>query len=232
MPSNWSKGLTKYTSPSVLKISETMKRKKIDNFKEWRERMKEEGRIKSVYPGFNKNGDLAELIGLILGDGHIGVFPRSEVLVISFNSKNTEQINRYAKIVEKVFKKRPAVSKVSGKNCITIKLYEKNISKRLNIPTGSRKKVKNKAPKWILSNEDYIVRYLRGLYEAEGSRNIHKPTSTYKLVFCNRNKSLLDIVFSLLEKMGFHPHRSTDKIQISKRKEFFELGKLLQFRKY
>lgn len=195
MPSNWSKGLTKYTCPALLKTSETMKRKKIDNFKDWRERMIREGKIKTIYPSFKKNGDLAELLGLILGDGHIGVFPRSEVLVISFNSKNVEQINRYARIVEKTFKKRPTVSKVSGKNCIIIKLYEKNISKRLNIPTGARKEVENKIPIWILSNRNYIVRYLRGLYEAEGSRNIHKPTSTYKLIFSNKNKSLLNIVF-------------------------------------
>ena len=232
MPSNWSKGLTKYTSLSVLKISETMKRKNIDNFKEWRERMKKEGKIKTTYSSFEKNGDLAELVGLILGDGHIGVFPRSEVLVISFNSKNIEQINRYAHIVEKIFKKRPTISKVSGKNCIIVKLYEKNISKRLNIPTRSRKKVKNKVPKWILSDKNYVVRYLRGLYEAEGSRNIHKPTSTYKLIFCNRNESLLDTVFLLLRKLGFHPHKSPDKVQVSKREEFFKLEKLLQFRKY
>ncbi len=232
MPSNWNKGLTKYTSPAVLKISETMKRKKIDNFKKWREGMKKEGKIKTFYPSFEKNGDLAELLGLVLGDGHIGVFPRSEVLIISFNSKNTEQINRYVCMVEKIFKKTPAVSKVSGKNCIIIKLYEKNISKRLNIPTGSRKKVRNRIPVWILSNKDYIVRYLRGLYEAEGSRNIHKPTCTYKLIFCNKNKSLLNNVFYLLKRLGFNPHKSLYKIQISRREEFFELENLLQFRKY
>jgi len=232
MPSNWSNGLTKYTHPSVLKISETMKRRKIDNFKEWRERMKKEGKIKTVYPNFKKEKDLAELIGMVLGDGHIGVFPRSEALTIACNSKNTDLISRYAFLVEKIFKKRPSILKSGNINCVKIRLYEKHISKRLGVPTGSRKKLKILAPEWVLPNKNYVVRYLRGLYEAEGSANIHKPTCTYKFIFSNRNESLLNIVFLLLKRLGFHPHRSTDKIQISKREEFFKLKELLQFRKY
>ncbi len=194
--------------------------------------MIKEGRIKTAYSNFKKNGDLAELIGMVLGDGHIGVFPRSEVLIISCNSKNIDLINRYASLVEKIFEKSPSVSKSNGMNCVKIRIYEKHISKRLGIQTGSRKKLKIQVPKWILSNKNYVVRYLRGLYEAEGSANIHKPTCTYKLIFSNRNESLLNIVFSLLKRLGFHPHRSTDKIQISKREEFFKLKELLQFRKY
>jgi hypothetical protein len=46
MPSNWNKGQTKYNNLSVKKISDTMKLKKIDNFKFWRDKMKKEGKIK------------------------------------------------------------------------------------------------------------------------------------------------------------------------------------------
>ena len=49
MPSSWNKGQTKYTNISVKKISDTMKHKKIDNFKLWRDKMKIEGKIKSKY---------------------------------------------------------------------------------------------------------------------------------------------------------------------------------------
>ena len=35
MPSNWSKGQTKETNLSVRKISDTMKSRKLDNFKVW-----------------------------------------------------------------------------------------------------------------------------------------------------------------------------------------------------
>ncbi|MBI2108087.1 hypothetical protein HYT54_03085 [Candidatus Woesearchaeota archaeon] len=232
MSSNWSKGFTKETHPSVRKISETMKRRKIDNFCQWRKKMKRLGIIKSTYPPLKKNGDLAELIGVILGDGHIGKFPRTDVLMILSHGDALEFINRYAKLVEKIFDKKPTVSKRTNSNCTTITIYQKQISKRLGIPSGARKKKKIHVPRWILNNEDYILRYLRGLYEAEGCHCIHRPTSTYKFIFNNRNRSLLKNVHRLLIALGYRPNTSGYKVQISRKKEVEEIRKLLQFRKY
>ena len=42
-PAPWSTGHTKETHPSVAKISETFRSKKIDNFAAWRERARKEG---------------------------------------------------------------------------------------------------------------------------------------------------------------------------------------------
>ncbi|KKW30096.1 MAG: hypothetical protein UY74_C0052G0008, partial [Candidatus Kaiserbacteria bacterium GW2011_GWC2_52_8b] len=80
MRSSWSKGYTKETHPSVRKISETMKNRKIDNFAEWRKKAIRDGRIRVHFPRLPQNGDLAELIGVVLGDGHIEKFPRTERL--------------------------------------------------------------------------------------------------------------------------------------------------------
>src|SRR3989344_4145337 len=102
MPSNWAKGQTKHTNIFIKKISDTMKERKIDNFKVWRDRMKAEGKIKSEYLPFKKDGDLAELIGVVLGDGHICSYARTEELRIISNSNNPGFVDRYAKIAEKV----------------------------------------------------------------------------------------------------------------------------------
>jgi hypothetical protein len=75
-PPPWSKGYTKETHPGVLKVSETFKKKRLDNFKKWREKMKRLGKIRSNYPPLAQNGDLAELMGVVLGDGSIYKFPR------------------------------------------------------------------------------------------------------------------------------------------------------------
>lgn len=228
----WNRGLTKYTHPSVLKISETMKRRKINNFSKWMEKMKKLGKIKSAYPELPKNGDLAELIGVVLGDGHIGIFPRSESLLIFSNSNNPGFVKRYAALVERIFDKKPAVKKQFNANCIRISIYEKNISNRLNIPSGARKNRKIIIPKWISQNEEYIIRYLRGLYEAEGSLCIHKPTGTYKFLFSNLNTSMLDNVFLLLKKLGFHPHSDKRRVQISRKEEVYKFNDLIKFREY
>ncbi len=77
-----------------------------------------------------------------------------------------------------------------------------------------------------------MIRYLRGLYEAEGSVGIHKPTSTYKLFFTNNNGSLRKIVFDQLIRLGFYPHVSGSDVQLSRKAEVEQCIKLLRFRKY
>lgn len=232
MGSSWNKGFTKYTHPSVMKISCTMRKKRIDNFAHWRGQMKQLGKVKSEYPDFPKNGDFAELIGVVLGDGYIGIFPRTEILRIAGNSNNQGFIQRYASLVEKVFKKKPTVLKRKISNCIDITIYEKYISKRMGIPAGAKKHKTFAIPMWILQDTRYMVRYLRGLYEAEGSFCIHKPTYTYKLLFSNSNSSLLNNVYMSLQSLHFHPHRSKNKVQLSRKDEVYRCKNLIQFRKY
>jgi len=232
MPKGWAKGFTKETHPSILKISKTFKQKKLDNFAAWRKRAKVAGVIKSIYPQFKQDGDLAELIGVVLGDGNIGVFSRSERLVIAGNTSNEGFIRRYSNIIEIVFKKKPVLVRSRGANCTRISIYEKHISKRLGIPSGNKGKAIFIIPSWIKRRKQLLIRYLRGLYEAEGSFCVHKPTSTYKFLFKNTNPTLLKIVYEGMKTLGFHPHQSFQQVQISKKAEVYAAQNLLQFRQY
>jgi len=228
----WSRGQTKYTNSSVAKIAETFKRRKIDNFAVWRLNARKLGIIPQGYPSLKRDGDLAFLIGLVLGDGNIHKFERTEGLRIALGSDKPDLWKYAAKVVTKVFDKRPSVRKVRNSNCMTITLYQNKISERLDIPSGSRARRKIQVPKWILAKREYVVRYLRGLYEAEGSFCVHKPTGTYKLLFSNKNDSMINNVWRLVKFLGFHPHISSNKVQISKRKEVYEAVSMLGFRKY
>lgn len=232
MPATWNKGFTKATHPSVLKISRTMKRKKLDNLYAWREQMKQRGKIKARYPALRRNGDLAELMGVVLGDGHVGKHSRCEVLRILSHSDNHGFVRRYARLVESVFGKQPTVARRAGSRCTMITIYEQHISTRLGIPSGKRKERYLPVPRWIAKQRSHRIRYLRGLYEAEGSYCVHRPTSTVKLLFSNRNASLRRNVKRLLVQLGFHPHESGFQVQMSRKKEVEECRKLLQFRRY
>lgn len=222
----WNKGLSKFNNASVAKIAKTLSTKSKSNFYHWQIKNRKE------YADFVKNENLAELIGVVLGDGHIEKFPRTERLIISSNSKNVGFVKRYANIVEQLFEKKPLCMKSIDKNCIRISVYEKFISKRLNIPCGNRKEFDAIIPNWILKEERFILAYLRGLYEAEGSFCIHKPTCTYKIFFSNKNNSLLNNVFYLLKRFGLHPNKSQYKIQVSRKDEVFKLKNLIEFRNY
>ncbi|MBI5913636.1 hypothetical protein HY839_04325 [Candidatus Azambacteria bacterium] len=228
----WSRGFTKDTHPSVKKISETMRAKHIDNFSKWRKEMRRRGKIKSKYGSFPKTGYLAELIGVVLGDGHIQAFPRTERLIIAANANNTGFVLRYTMIVRKIFKKEPRCMKVKTAQCIRISIYEKHISRRLGVPTGNRKNSTVGVPLWVWRNKKLLIRCLRGLYEAEGSFCVHKPTGTYKMLFSNKNPILLSDVDRGLRMLGFHPNRSGFKIQLSAKKEVYAFRELIRFRKY
>lgn len=196
--------------------------------------MRASGKLIFEYPEFETNGDLAELMGVVLGDGHLSKFPRTEELTIFSNANNPGFIKRYTLLLEKMFKKKAYVAKTALGNCVRIRIYQKNIQKRLGVPFSPRGKKVIKVPRWILGNKEYLVRYLRGLYEAEGSYCVHAPTSTYKLFFSNRNESMMRNVFRLIKKLGFHPHRSQSNhaIQVSRREEVGRAIELLRFRKY
>ena len=168
----------------------------------------------------------------MLGDGHIEKFPRTERLLIFSNSNNPGFVKRYTDLVERLFEKETYVYKQSKQNCVRISLYQKKISERLGIPTGARKDLELPVPKWISKNKKYIVRYLRGLYEAEGSFGVHEPTYTHKFQFSNKNESLLKNVDTSLKTLGFHPHRSRFQVQVSKKEEVYKVKELLKFRMY
>lgn len=215
-----------------MKISETMRRKKIDNFAAWRLRAIREGKWRTKFPPLKKDGDLAELIGVVLGDGHIERFPRTERLLIFSNSNNKGFVKRYTRLVETIFQKKTYVYEQNGQNCTRISLYEKNISKRLGIPTGSRKDIVVTVPAWILRKRAHVLRYLRGLYEAEGSHSIHLPTSTHKFVFSNTNQSMLKNVVKLLRMLKLSPHDDALRVQLSRKSEVEEAIRLIEFRRY
>jgi hypothetical protein len=216
----------------ALKISQTMRARKLDNFKHWRDEQKRKGLIKSEYPPLQRNGDLAELIGCILGDGHIHRHERCDSLRIAGNFKNTGFTSRYAMLIEKVFRKRPAVAKVRTTGAVTITIYERHISKRLDIPHGDRGQLNYVLPVWIERSRKKRIRFLRGLYEAEGSECHHLPTSTHKLFFANHNTVLLDLVTRLVQELGFKTNTGKDRVQVSRKQEVQNLVNLLEFRHY
>lgn len=209
-----------------------MRRKRIDNFSAWRERAKSRGIMPSSYLNFKRDGDLAELMGVVYGDGNISKFPRTERLIIAANSNNKGFIKRYSDLVKKIFDKKVTAMKVYNANCVRISIYQNKISERLGIPSGNRRWIEVAMPAWIKNDPEVLKRFLRGLFEAEGCFCVHKPTSTYKFIFNNKNQSLLNIVFHGLIMLGFHPNLSGYKVQISRKDEVYNCIETIQFRKY
>ena len=194
--------------------------------------MKGSGTIKSLYPSFPRTAELAEFIGVILGDCNISEFPRVERLIISAHSTNKGFVSRYAHMTRRIIGKEPTVSNVRGANCTRISVYEKYLSKRLEIPSGSRQYKPIRFPSWIYHDDRFLRACLRGLYEAEGSFSHHPATYTHKAHFSNTNPPLLNFVYSGLKHFGFHPLRENKRITLSRKNEVGRLKAFISFREY
>lgn len=194
--------------------------------------MKVLGKIPGGYAELIKCEELAEFVGVILGDGNISKFPRTERLLLVSNANNTGFVKRYSDIIKRLFNKKPSVKKVTISNAVRIGFYQKEISTRLAIPAGSRKKLNYIVPQWIKQNDDYLIAFLRGLFEAEGSLSIHIHTGTYNFQFKNQNQSLLDAVKNGLVKLGFHPEIRSNSIRLRRKLEVGSFKNLIKFRQY
>ena len=203
-----------------------MRVRKIDNFKKWRNAH----RVHYAY--LPQNGYLAEYIGVVLGDGNIEATPRTERLIIVGNSNNPGFIQRYTQLTYLLFDKKPTIKKIKNVNAFRISLYQKYISQRLGIATGNKENLPYALPSWIENNDLFSIRFLRGLFEAEGSLSIHLPTCTYNFSFSNHNRYLLDIVERLLRRLEFHPEVRNNAIRIRRKAEVERLRALIAFREY
>ena len=135
-------------------------------------------------------------------------------------------------MIERLFDKKPTVKKRKTSNCVDIVIYQKGIAVRLGLETGAKTHRPYILPDWIKNNPEFQVKFLRGLFETDGCHCEHLSTYTYKLIFTNVNESLLEIVFMLLCGLGFHPTKTVNNIQLSRKLEVAKAVELLQFRKY
>lgn len=231
-PPPWNKGKNKDNDRRVRKISATLKTKKIDNFKNWRENAKRLGIIPNPNRLLDQNKELAFLTGMILGDGYLAKTPRTEVLRITLGTDKPKLWEYTAEIIRKVFYKEPNIRKRTCSNAIDITIYQNNLSKRLLIPLGAKRNHKLKIPQWIWNKKIFLISALKGLFEAEGSFSIHLKTSTYNFAFRNTNVSLLSEVKKALILLGYHPEERKTAIRLRKRNEALGFDQLIKFRRF
>ena len=231
-PGPWNKGKNKESDDGVRKISETFKLKHINNFANWRKQMIQEGKIIANPNPLRKNKFTAVLIGLVLGDGNIHKFPRTEKLTITLGTDKPDLIKFAEQLTEQVFSKKPVTLKHGLSKAVRITLYQKFISERMEIPNGRRRYSITGIPQWIWESKTYLISCLKGLYEAEASYCIHLPTCTYNFSFHNRNPKLLSDVSKALQNLGYHPEVRSYAIRLRRKDEVKSFKALINFRIY
>jgi len=164
--------------------------------------------------------DLAEILGMHIGDGCISVTKRySEYYLGGDLKEEKEYHNNWVKplfnkkimlplLNKKVnYKEHPKVG-VYGFHIWNKKIV--NFFKDLGIPSGT--KINIRIPDQILNNKKLSLRFLRGLFDKDGCIYFDK-NRTCKTPINNRpsiklgmvSKNLIKEVFDILKKLGLNP---------------------------
>ena len=165
--------------------------------------------------------DLAELLGIIFGDGYLSKYHFSVYL-----NKICDKEYSYfvVDLIKGIFRGIHVGSNVVDKNgVIVIQVSSKKICEYLrNIGFNPVRKI----PRWIERSQDFMKPFIRGLFDTEGSVGFKRFAGRrgkylYKqLIVTSRNKNLLDFLPKGLKKLGFSPTMNSRKnIYISNQKD-------------
>lgn len=171
--------------------------------------------------------DLAEIIGVLNGDGHLSKI-NHEISVIGNVNTDIKYFNYLKKKFENLFKISFKIEKFD--HYLKLRAYSKELVNWFNLSFGlpkGNKKGKLKIPEQILNSQALLVPYLKGLFDTDGTiyfRRKQDPvieiSSADKIFLKQIQESLILIGF----KAGIGEHRvfiyKKDQIQ-----HFFELIK-------
>lgn len=173
----------------------------------------------------NKHSDeLAEFLGILLGDGHI----TPTQVTVTLGTKEYEYVKYVAVLMQDLFGVKAKILLIKdGHHVVYIGSME--IVNWLLSMGLTRNKVRDQVdiPKWIFSRKSYMKNTLRGLWDTDGS--IYSLKFGVQMSFTNKSIPLLISVRKLLLNLNFNPSKvGTEKIYLTKRenliKFFSEVG--------
>mgnify|MGYP001558621480 CR=1 FL=1 len=158
--------------------------------------------------------DLAEFIGIMLGDGGMTRFQ----CVIYLNSDTDQEFAHYVcDLVEKLFGLKAAIYKSKREKVWRVSISGVNLVEYLKLKglsIGNKVHLQVEVPPWIWAKSEYIKACIRGLIDTDGCFALHryKVNGTQycypKICFTNRSEPILDFVDKGLKQLGFNPKRT------------------------
>lgn len=146
---------------------------------------------------------LAEIAGIMFGDGHLTNKKFTYKLVISLNLKKDE---RYSEHIQDLFERRLKIRLKRTinrkKNSLNLYYFSKYVVEKINMevkmPLGRKKLIE--IPKDINAKEKYLIKFIKGLFDTDGcittqkDKNYKYPlikiTTKHKMFAENIKKSL------------------------------------------
>lgn len=177
----------------------------------------------------NKNEELAEAIGAIMGDGSLSPMQ----LQISLNIKTDRDYANYLKnLLEKLFKIQVSVYERAQYSTITLAASSNKLVSFLNkngLPVGNKIMQNIDIPEWIHQRKAWQRACLRGLFDTDGCTYIDRHHYKMKLygnigvAFTSYSPPLLKSINRSLTNLDYHPTLTTKRrVLLRREKEIFK----------
>ena len=149
-----------------------------------------------------KSCSIAELFGIILGDGYVQNNTRNRKdrivsghrVVITLHSDEKRLREKSSKLLENITGKEPAVHSLRSSNAIQIFLNSKEAVKelkKLGLEAGDKVQNQVEVPDWIKTDSEYEKACLRGLVDTDGTIYRQSKDSRVVIQFKNHSNPLL-----------------------------------------
>lgn len=158
--------------------------------------------------------DLAELIGIILGDGGL----TQDQMTIYLSSRTDEKYAEYVReLIKRLFGLNASVTRKTNEHVLLVRISRVDVVKYLvhtGLCIGNKVRLQVGVPGWVNKKNTSIKACIRGLIDTDGCFIIHryvvnkKQYQYPKMTFSNKSEPLLRFVYLELKKLGFHPRRT------------------------
>jgi len=149
-----------------------------------------------------KDKNLAEFIGIMLGDGNIW----NNRIRIAFDKRNKRYINYVTNLFEKIFGLKPKKEILEKTNqayiyCTNLFAVEELL--KFGLKRGNKIRNKVGVPEWIKKNRDYSKQCIKGLIDTDGCVYKCKRERQTYIKFTNFNMLLLRDFKELTKSLGY-----------------------------
>ncbi len=180
-------------------------------------------RVAKYFPLPNYSEDLAEFIGIMLGDGGIS---KNDISITLGYSTDKEYVPYITRLIQSIFKSKVGLYRPPNQDVIRIRFYGINLIKNLltlGLVQGNKIKQENfSIPSWILGNDSYAKNCIRGLIDTDGCifRKVRRESNgiEYRSIgikFTSASESLLLSSIEIFNHLGFKIARSGRDLYLS-----------------
>lgn len=158
-----------------------------------------------------KDSDLAELCGVLIGDG--GLTKYQVKITLNCDTDNLYSIF-ITKLLKKLFHIDPKLYKVKNSKALNVCISRIDLVlflTTLGIKFGNKLKQELSMPEWIRKSKKYTIACIRGMVDTDGCviHETHtikgKKYRYYRLNFSSASPKLINQTKLALEELGFHP---------------------------